>query len=91
MVAFESYFLGRLYKMASTEMKKSPIIASLEILFFSISCIFVTLAIVSFTNHLNNFWSDFLKSTLVIPAYFVYKNMSKFREMSLDKGMKNTK
>lgn len=77
--------------MASVEMKKSPIISALEILFFSISMIFVTLSVASFVNHLDNIWEDLIKALLILPAAFVYKSMARFREMSLDKSMKKAK
>lgn len=77
--------------MASVEMKKSPIISALEILFFSISFIFVVLSVAAFVNHLGNIWEDLIKALLIIPAFFVYRSMARFREMSLDKNMKKPK
>lgn len=88
LVAFESYFLGRLYRMASHEMKGTPIIRSMQVVFFSVSIMFTFLSLVAFTNRSVTVYSEILKALLCIPALFLLFSLSKFRETSLDEQVK---
>lgn len=88
LVAFESYFLGRLYLMAYKEMKNTPIIKGIMVIFFSMTVMFSLLSLVAFTYKRNDWGGEILKAGLVIPAMILLISLSKFREKSLDDQIK---
>lgn len=89
LVAFEAYFLGRLYLMAYREMKNSQIIKAIMVVFFSVSIMFSFLALVAFTNKNKNFENELLKAGLVIPAIILLNSLSSFRKKSLEEQIKS--
>lgn len=65
-------------------MKNTPIIHALELLFASISFLFVILTLVALLNPFESAYRDISKDILVIPSILLLGTLTKFREKSLD-------
>ena len=87
-VAFESYFLARLYRMAWKEMKNSPIIYAMQLIFFSLCLMFSFLTFVALTNPFPSQVFEIVKDILSVPGIILYIALTRFREKSLDNRLK---
>lgn len=86
-VVYETIFLAFLYKMAWSNMKRSPIIFSLHLIFLSLGLFFTLATISAFLRAVDMAVANRVLYFMMIPAIGLGLSMRLFRRNSLDQEL----